>query len=123
MLRKIGIPVVALLAMFALMAPAPASAAVRFGVGVYAAPPVYSYPAPVYPAYPYPYPGYYSAPYPYAYPSVGLGFGFGYGGGYGYNRGYYGGHSYYGGHGYAGSVGHGFSGGGHAAVGHGGGRR
>ena len=79
MLKKIGIPVVALLALAAIISPAPAKAEVHFGVGVYAAPPVYAYPAPAYPEY------YYDAPYTYTYPAPA----------YGYYRGYYGGHGYY----------------------------
>jgi len=75
MLKKIGIPALALLAALVFISPAPAQAGVHFGVGVYAAPPVYSYPAP-YPAYSYPgyYNPYYYAP-GYVYPGVGLGFG------------------------------------------------
>ncbi len=76
MIRKIGLPILAMLAMLAFVHPTPASAGVHFGVGVYAAPPVYSYPA-------YPYPGYYGAPAGpyvdsyyyncgYAYPSIGF---------------------------------------------------
>lgn len=73
MLKKIGIPVVALLAMAAFAAPSPARAGVHFGVGIYAAPPVYTVPAPVYPDY------YYDAPYTYTTPYPAYGY-YGYGG-------------------------------------------
>jgi hypothetical protein len=72
MLKKIGIPMMALAAMLILAAPPQASAAVRFGV--YVGGPAYAYPAypysdaypntgyynayPAYPAYPYPAPAY-----------------------------------------------------------------
>ena len=61
MLKKIALPVVALVALM-ILASAPAKAAVRFGITV--GPPVYTYPA-----YPY-YQDPYAAPYvdPYAYP-------------------------------------------------------
>ncbi len=66
MLKKIGIPLLALLGVLA-VAPHQAKAAVRFGVWA-GSPPAYTYPA--YPAYPespsYPQ-GYYAAP-SYAYP-------------------------------------------------------
>jgi hypothetical protein len=62
MLRRIGIPVIALAAMLTLFRPHQASAAVRFGV--YAGPPAYPY---VYQPYPYGYPGY-------TYPEYGLSF-------------------------------------------------
>jgi hypothetical protein len=65
MLKKIGIPVMALAAMLILMTPPQASAAVRFGV--YLGGPVYAYPA--YPAYAYPNPGYYNAYPAYPYPA------------------------------------------------------
>ena len=75
MLKKIGLPILALAAMLVLIPAPKASAAVRFGV--YVGGPVYAYPAypypappPYYNAYP-PYPAYeYPAPayvYPYAY--------------------------------------------------------
>ncbi len=118
MLKKIGIPALALLAAMVFMTPAPAQAGVHFGVGVYAAPPVYSYAAPVYPN-PYYAPPVYPYDYGYAYPAYGYGgvgvYGGYYGGhgyyGHDYNRGYYGGgRSYYGGgHGYSG--GHSYGGG------------
>jgi hypothetical protein len=78
MLKKIGIPILALAAILAFVAPTHANAAVRFGVAVG---PVYTYPAPYpYPyAYSYPY-GYYNPYYPYAY-SYPYPYGF-YGGGY-----------------------------------------
>src|SRR5262249_23498521 len=112
MLKKIALPVVALVVML-ILASAPAKAAVRFGVTV--GPPVYTYPA--YPYYPNPYvdpyyvPNYYYAPAPYAYPS----FGFGWGGGH--ERFEHGGHEF------RGPVGHersGFHGGGavHGGGGH-----
>src|SRR5215475_1091929 len=82
MLRKIALPVVALVVML-ILASVPAKAAVRFGITV--GPPVYTYPAyPVYPdpyysaPYPAPYvaPGYYYAPAPvYAAPSFGFSWG------------------------------------------------
>src|SRR5689334_10292400 len=61
MLRKIALPVVAL-AVFLMLASAPAKAAVRFGITV--GPPVYTYPA-----YPYadPYAYQYASPYDYNY--------------------------------------------------------
>jgi hypothetical protein len=81
MLKKIALPVVALLVML-ILSSAPAQAAVRFGIGIGA--PVYTYPAyPVYPApYPYVAPNYYYAPAPaYIAPS----FGFVWGGGHGHS--------------------------------------
>ena len=60
MLKKIGIPMLVLVAMLAILAPSTASAAVRFGVTVG---PVYPYPAYPY-AYSYPYGYGYYAPYP-----------------------------------------------------------
>jgi hypothetical protein len=92
MLKKIALPVVALVVML-ILASAPAKAAVRFGVTV--GPPVYTYPAYPYDPYayanpyadPYAYPGYYDnyyyAPAPaYAYPYFSYGYrgGFGHGG-------------------------------------------
>jgi hypothetical protein len=54
MLKKIGLTTIALLGMLS-MAPHPAKAAVRIGIGVGV--PAYTYPAyPVYPAYPPAYP-------------------------------------------------------------------
>ena len=77
MLKKIGIPIVAVLAFMVLLAPMHANAGVRFGVTVgppvyYAPPYVYSYPYPYYdpyvygygyPRYYYRYPYYSSYPY------------------------------------------------------------
>ena len=109
MLKKIALPVVALVVML-ILASAPAKAAVRFGVTV--GPPVYTYPANPY--YPDPYvdpyvdpyyaPNYYYAPAPYVYPSYGFGWG-GHGDHDRFERG---------GHEFRGSVGHergGFGGG------------
>jgi hypothetical protein len=83
MLKRFGLPVVALLGMFVLFSAAPANAQTRFGVFVGGPAPVYQYAPPVYPAYPYyPYAGsYYGAPgYPYyAAPYYGYGFGYGFG--------------------------------------------
>jgi len=96
MLKKIGLPVVALGGMLAFAAPKQAGAQVRFGVSV-GAPvygPAYAAPAPV---SPYNYPGYnsydpyYAPPYPtyvapapvYVGPSIGFGFGYG---GHSYRR-------------------------------------
>jgi hypothetical protein len=68
MLKRIGIPVIALAAMLTLFSPHQASAAVRFGV--YVGAPLYrAYPPyPPY-AYPYPVPDYYGYPSAYAYPT------------------------------------------------------
>jgi hypothetical protein len=100
MIKKIGLPLIALTAVLAFAAPKQADARVRFGVSIGA--PVYVGPAPYVP-YGYPaYNPYYSAPYPayvapapvYVGPSVGVGFGYRGGYGYGYrgpvvvNRGY-----------------------------------
>ena len=60
MLKKLALPVVALLAVLMLASP-PAKAGVHFGITV--GPPVYTYPA--YPYYNYPY--YYNNPYVYSY--------------------------------------------------------
>jgi hypothetical protein len=88
MIKKIGLPLVALTAMLAFGAPKQADAAVRFGVSIGA--PVYAGPARY---VPYGYPAYnpyyaapaYVAPAPvYVGPSVGIGFGGGHG--YGYSR-------------------------------------
>jgi len=63
MIRKLGIPLVAIFALLVLFTAPQASAAVRFGV--YVGGPAYAYPAP---AYPYPYPGpYYNSYPPYGY--------------------------------------------------------
>jgi hypothetical protein len=93
MIKKIGLPLIALTAMLAFATPKQADARVRFGVSIGA--PVYAGPAPYVP-YGYPaYNPYYAAPYPayvapgpvYVGPSVGVGFGWGGGyGGYGYSR-------------------------------------
>ena len=67
MLKKLGIPTLALVAMLTLISPPTANARVRFGVTV-GSPYYYTYPAP-YP-YVYSYPYYYSHPRPvYVYPS------------------------------------------------------
>jgi hypothetical protein len=66
MLKKLGIPTLALVAMLTLISPPTANARVRFGVTV-GSPYYYTYPAP-YP-YVYSYPYYYSYPRPvYVYP-------------------------------------------------------
>jgi hypothetical protein len=62
MLKKIALPVVALVALL-ILASAPAKAAVRFGITV--GPPVYTYPA--YPYYQDPYVTPYVDPYAYSY--------------------------------------------------------
>jgi hypothetical protein len=104
MIKKIGLPLVALAAMLAFVTPKQADARVRFGVAIGG--PVYTAPVPY--AYPYygPYNPYYAAPYPgyaapaYVGPSVGVGIGVG-----GWGGGYYGGHygpGYYSGRGYGG---------------------
>lgn len=86
MLKKIGIPAVALFGLMALASPPKASAAVRFGIAIGG--PVYRAPAPVY-RYADPY---YAAPYDYGYaapvyaPAPVLSFGFGSGYGYGYRN-------------------------------------
>jgi hypothetical protein len=74
MLKRIGIPIFALVALLILFStPQAANAAVRFGV--YVGAPVYTYPA--YP-YAYAYPRYY-APYPvYTYPAPVYGYGYPY---------------------------------------------
>src|ERR1700743_2793142 len=93
MIKKIGLPLIALTAVLAFATPKQADARVRFGVAiggpVYTAPVPYAYPYNPYYAAPYPgYPGY-IAPTPYVGPSVGVGIGIGGGwGGYGYGRGY-----------------------------------
>ena len=83
MLKKIGLPMCAFLALLILVSPAPAKAGVSFGIQVGPAYPAYGY---AYPASPYvdPYQGYYSAPYPnyyysapvpaYRYPAYGFGY-------------------------------------------------
>lgn len=107
MLKKMGIPLVALFALLLFVNPTPAKAGIHFGVAVGG--PAYVAPVPAYPAYAYPYG--YAAPYygygygyaPYSYPGVSVGF---YGGpryrGWVAPRGYYGhagyGRAYYGGH-------------------------
>lgn len=109
MLKRFGIPALALTALLILLSPGQAAAEVHFGVSVG---PAYAYPAPYsYPgafSYPYGYDPYYVNPYPaypYAAPYGGLGFywGGGYGGyghqsydhGYRYDRGYRGGHEFH----------------------------
>ncbi len=116
MLKKIGLPMLALAGLMAFVAPHPADARVRFGVAIGG--PVYPAPYPYAPAYVNPYyapaPAYVAPTYVDPYFSFGFG-----GGGYyrgGYNRGYVG-------HGYApafrgggrdfGHGGGGFHGGGH----------
>ena len=112
MLKKIGLPMLALAGMLVFAAPPKADARVRFGIGIGG--PVYTAPVPAYPygyAAPYAYgPNYYAAPAPvypydygyapYAYPYYGGGVSFGFGGGHGYARGHdYGrGGGHYGGH-------------------------
>jgi hypothetical protein len=113
MFKKIGLSVVAALALMAFVAPAPAQAGVRFGVAVgpgygagygYRAYPAYRYPAyPAYGAYGYAPPayGYPAYGYPaYAYPGPVVGFG------------YYGGHrdAYWGRRGYEDRGGYGYRG-------------
>lgn len=99
LLKKLGIPTLALAGTMALFSPSPANAAVRFGVGVGVAPyyAPYAYPNPYY-AYPY-------YGYPYAYAPYGVYGGWGWGGGWG---------------GHVGGWGHGFGGhvGGHFGGGH-----
>jgi hypothetical protein len=106
MLKKLGIPILAVVAIL-MMAGAPqASARVHFGVGVVVGPPYYAYPLGPYA---------YSAPYPYAYPPYYYGYPgpyyYGYGPGvYGYWRG---GHHYgYRDYGYRGRGFRGYRGGG-----------
>ena len=71
MLKKLGIPTLALVAMLTLISPPSANARVRFGVTV-GSPYYYTYSAPypyVYSPYAYSYPYYYSYPRPvYVYP-------------------------------------------------------
>ncbi len=87
MLRRIGLPLVALAALVVLLAPSPAAAKSHFGFGVFVGPsyPVYPYDY-TYP-YPYSYPRYYYDPYyyPYAYYSYPA---YGYWGGSYYWRGH-----------------------------------
>jgi hypothetical protein len=94
-LKKIGIPVLALFALMVVVSPPQANAAVRFGVVIGG--PVYRAPVPV-------------SSYPYVAPDYGYGYGYGYvapapygyyGGGYGYrdhdryyDRGYRGGREF-----------------------------
>ena len=69
MLKKLGIPTLALIAMLTLISPPTANARVRFGVTV-GSPYYYTYQAPYPYVYSYPYPYYYSYPRPvYVYPS------------------------------------------------------
>src|ERR1700730_12451548 len=86
LLTKIGIPMLALMALLAFVAPRTADAAVRFGVYLG---------GPVYPTYPYVYSYPYYDPYygPYAYP-----YAHGYAYPYGYANPYYGGLYWGGGH-------------------------
>ena len=80
MLKKFGLPLIALLALMIFITPAPANAGVRFGVHI----------GPAYP-YAYSYPYAYANPYYYngypAYPYAAQGYGYPYGG-YGYGYGY-----------------------------------
>lgn len=101
MFKKLAFPAVALMALLIMFVPSQASARVRFGIAIGAAPvypaPVspyayanpypaypdyYEAPAPVYPAYPY------VAPYSYATPYVApyTGFGFSFGGHHDWDR-------------------------------------
>jgi hypothetical protein len=63
LLRKLGIPAIALAGMLALFSPSSADAKVRFGVQI-GVPPVYTYPYPYYSPY---YSPYYAYPYSYGY--------------------------------------------------------
>lgn len=115
MLKKVGVPMLALAGLLAFGAPRAAQARVHFGVALGA--PVYATPVAPYPyAYPYAAPGPYVDPYyapayvapaPYVEPYFSVGVG-GWGGGYGHG---------YVGHGYAPA----FRGGGGRSFGHGGG--
>lgn len=82
MLKKIGLPMIALAGLMAFATPRPADARIRFGIGIGG--PVYTAPAPVSPyAYTYPYDNYYYGPeyygpsysYPYVAPAVPYGYG------------------------------------------------
>lgn len=108
MLKKFGLPIIALLALMIFITPAPAQAGVRFGVQIGPAYP-YGY------AYPYAYgnPYYYNG-YP-AYPYVAPGYAYP----YGYSTGYWGGGRGY----YRGPVYRGGAGGWHGQSYHGGGGR
>lgn len=64
MLKKLGLPVFAMLAGLFLANPAPAKAAVQFGVQIGPSYPAYSYGYPAAGYYGYPYSGYYANPYP-----------------------------------------------------------
>lgn len=94
MLKKIGLPMLAVAGILAFATPQKADARVRFGIGIGG--PVYTAPVPVAPyAYPYAAPDYYATPtypydygyapyaYPYAAPYYGGGVTFGFGGHYG----------------------------------------
>jgi hypothetical protein len=120
MLKKIGLPVLALAFVLALSAPSRANAGVR--IGVYVGPPVYSYPAPppyAVPVDPYYDPGYYPPPayygpayVPVPVPSFGFSYGYRDRGWHGrdYYRGNYRGHESHGrgyGYGYGRSEHHG----------------
>ena len=104
MIRKLGIPALALAAMLFFIPTPQAKAGVHFGVAIGG--PAYVAPAPVYPPYVAPAPGYY-APYPaytypvptYVYPYADLGFGWG--GGW-LGHGYAGHYAYHGGFGHGG---------------------
>jgi hypothetical protein len=93
MLKKIGLPMIALAGLMAFASPRPADARVRFGVSIGG--PVYTAPVAPYPyapAYVDPYyapaPAYVAPPYYYE-PGITFGIGGGWGGGY-YGHGYYG---------------------------------
>ncbi|HWC96881.1 MAG TPA: hypothetical protein VG456_09035 [Candidatus Sulfopaludibacter sp.] len=93
MLKKLGLPVLALGALMAFAAPQKADARVRFGVSIGG--PVYTAPAPVYPyGYGYPYQGY---PNNYVAPAAPYAYGYGYD--YPYATPYYGGGVTFGFHG------------------------
>jgi hypothetical protein len=75
MLKRIGLPVLALTAMLVLVPVPKASAGVR--VGVVVGTPVYTYPAYPYPTYPYNYAGYNAYP-ACTYPTPAYGYSYGY---------------------------------------------
>ncbi len=126
MLKKLGVPMIALAGMLAFALPPKADARIHFGIGIGG--PVYTAPVPAYPYdYSYPYGAYgnYYAPPVYSYPYVAPGYGYvpyggfslGFGSGWGHERyeheGHFEGGHYGGGH----FEGHG---GGHFRGGHGG---
>ena len=81
MLKKIGIPLLGVVAALILLMPGNVQAGPRFGIGVTVGPPAYTYCDPYYGCGPYPYYSYAPA-YPYGY--------------YGYRNYPYGGYRYYG---------------------------